>query len=690
MAAAYRVGVDIGGTFTDLVVTGDDGGTLLWKEDTTPERPDDAVRGGLANTARLLGLDLSTFLSRVSLLVHGSTVATNMVIQRSGPNVGLVCTRGFRDVLYFRNGFKWDRFNPRLPRPDDFVARRLRVGVDERVRADGSILRQLDAASVREAARKLRAAGVEAVAVALLWAQANPAHERRVRELIEEELPNVPILLSSDILPELGEWVRTSATVLSAYVYAGSRDYLQRLEDWLRAEGMRAPLLIMQVNGGCATVEQALRLPVGTIHSGPAAVPAAALHVGDRVGARDMITIDMGGTSFDVCLIHGGEVPRSRSIDVEHQPIGIPGVEIHSIGAGGGSIAWIDAGGALRVGPRSAGANPGPAAYDRGGEQPTVTDANVVLGYLSPDAFLGGRRTLRADLAAEAIRTHVADPLGIDVNAAAAGIVRIVNQSMVDAIAVVSVERGIDPRPFVLVAGGGAGALHAAWLARELGISRVLVPAEAGTLSAHGMTVTDVRHDYAGPVHTTSADPDVDAVDELVATLEERARRDLERSGFSDGKVRLRRWVDARYVDQVHELMVPVPLGPVTPSTFADVAAAFHGLHEMRYGWAARERAVEYLHWRVAGTGLIGAPASAAFEELPPVPADGARTGTRRAWFDDRGGFVDTPVYAGDRVPAGGGLLGPAVVDVATATILVLPGQHLRGDGRGTFLLEAS
>ncbi|HZQ04192.1 MAG TPA: hydantoinase/oxoprolinase family protein [Gaiellaceae bacterium] len=685
---SYRVGVDIGGTFTDLVVTREDGSTLLWKEETTPDRPERAVQTGLERVAELLEHDLGSFLSNVTLLVHGSTVATNMVVQRSGSTVGLVCTRGFRDILYFRDGFKWDRFNPRLPRPDDLVPRRRRVAVAERTSAHGSVLQPLDEGSVRRAAATLKQEGVDAVAVALLWAHANPAHEQGVRELLRQELPGVPVLLSSEVLPELGEWVRSSATVLSAFVYAGSRDYLEQLQQWLSTRGLRTGLLVMQVNGGCASVEQTLRVPVSTIHSGPAAAPAAALQVGKRAAARDMITIDMGGTSFDVCLIGDGEVPRSRTIEIQHQPIGIPGVEIHSIGAGGGSLAWIDTGGALRVGPQSAGARPGPAAYGQGGERPTVTDANVVLGYLSPDAFLGGRRQLRSDLAADAIRQHVAEPLGVELVAAAAGMIRVINQNMVDAIGVVSVERGIDPRPFLLVAGGGAGALHAGRLAAELGITRVLVPAEAGTLSAFGMTVSNVRHDYAAAHHATSLDPQREAVNALLGKLERRARVDLVQNGFSAVDVVVQRFVDARYVGQVHELTVPVPPGPLGREELDAIVGAFHRLHEERYGWSAQDRGVEYLHWRVTGTGLIRTPVEPLIDELAPTPADAAATGSRPAWFDELGGFVETATYAADRFAAGGEVHGPALVDGATMTIVVFPGQRLLADGRGSFLLE--
>ena len=684
----WRVGVDIGGTFTDIVLVGDDGDTLLWKEATTPSRPERAIEDGLSNAAAALGADLRTLLGEVSLFVHGSTIAINEIIQRRGPRLGLVCTEGFRDVLYFRDGFKWDRYNPRLERPRDFVERYLRLGVRERTGPDGSVQTPLDEASVRDVARTFRHHEVESVAVALLWSHINPGHERRVREILREELGPVPIMLSSEILPEIGEWVRTSATVMSAYVYPASSSYLRRLQGWLADHGLGCTPLIMQVNGGCATIDQTLKIAVNTIGSGPAACPGAAIHVGKRLSSRDMIAIDMGGTSFDVSLIKQGEVLRSRSLMVAHQPIGVPGCEIHSIGAGGGSIAWIDSGGALRVGPQSAGAEPGPAAYDSGGAEPTVTDANIVLGYLSPDAFLGGRRRLRADLAEQAIRERIAGPLGIGVAEAAAGVIRVVNENMVNAIGVVSVQRGIDPRPYLLVAGGGAGALHAGRLATELGIGRVLVPAEAGVISAYGMTVTDLRYDYSGTLHALSNDPSIERIAAQFGELEARARRDLEASGFSGDAVLLQRFVDARYRGQVHELMAPVPAGALDDRAFRTIAGTFHALHHERYGWSAEDYPVEYLHWRVTGTGLIERPAELDFATVSPRPAGTAIRGTRRAHFEEAGGLVEVPTLWSEEVPAGAEVSGPALIDGATTTVVVCPGQRLLADGKGSFLIE--
>ena len=389
---SFRIGVDIGGTFTDFTVLDDRGAVTLWKEDSTPHDHAEAILRGIEAVAGQLGLAQRELLQATSVFVHGSTIATNAVIERSGSKVGLLCTEGFRDVLYLRDGFKWDRFDVGLPRPADFVERHLRLPATERIDFTGEVVVPLEEESVRAAARRFAAAGVEAVAVAFLWSVVNPEHERRAAELLADEIPGLPVVCSADVLPEIREWQRTSAAVLSAYSLPKIEAYLRRLEAALERRGLPSRLQVMQINGGCASVGELLRRPVYALHSGPAAAPSAAQFHADNEGSRDLINVDMGGTSFDVSLIRHGRPVMSREIEVEHQPIGVAGVEVHSIGAGGGSIAWIDPGGALRVGPRSAGARPGPAAYGAGGSEPTVTDANVVLGYLAPEAVLRGRR----------------------------------------------------------------------------------------------------------------------------------------------------------------------------------------------------------------------------------------------------------------------------------------------------------
>ena len=510
---SYRIGVDIGGTFTDFTVVDRNGEMTLWKQDTNPAAPTQAIEAGLHAVAGELGKTLQELLSETVLFVHGTTIATNTLIQRNGPKVGLLCTKGFRDVLYLRDGFKPERFNIHMEHPGTFVDRYLRLGVPGRIGPSGVEITPLDEDAVRDAARVFKAEKVDSIAIGFLWSILNPAHEQRAKAILAEELPGLPAICSSDVLPEIREWERTSSAVLSAYVLPGIKDYLSSLEKLLASSGYGRGPLIMQINGGCASVQEIIRRPVNVLASGPAAAPAAAAALVSGQDDKNVITIDMGGTSLDVCLIRDGRAAMSRNVQVEEQPIGVPAVEVRSIGAGGGSIGWIDNGGALRVGPRSAGARPGPAAYGAGGTEPTVTDANVVLGLLEPSAFLGGRRQLDKQKATDAVVRRIGDPLGISAIEAAAGMIRVVNANMVGAIRGVSVERGIDPRGFTLVAGGGAGGLHAVGLARELGMRSVMIPREAGTLCSFGMIVTDVRLDELDGLLAAEG---VDSISEMV------------------------------------------------------------------------------------------------------------------------------------------------------------------------------
>jgi N-methylhydantoinase A len=670
---AFRVGVDIGGTFTDFTVVDDRGQVTLWKEDSTSERPVAAIETGLVAISKTLEIGLDEFLRSTSLFVHGSTIATNTLIQRSGPTIGLLCTEGFRDVIYFRDGFKPERFNIHLPHPVDFVDRYLRLGVTGRINAKGQVLTPLDEGDVRAAAARFRESDVAAVAVAFLWSIVNPEHERHAGEILAEELPGVEVILSSDVLPEIREWERTSATVLSAYILPGISNYLRELEGVLAGAGFGRSPLIMQINGGCASVEEILRRPVFALASGPAAAPAAASFHAETLDTKDLITVDMGGTSFDVCLIRDGRPSMSRTIQVEHQPIGVSGVEVQSIGAGGGSIAWIDAGDALRVGPRSAGARPGPACYGFGGMEPTVTDANVVLGYLQPEAFLGGRRTLRADLAERAVHDHVAARLGLDTLRAAAGIIEVVNANMVDAIRAVSIERGVDPRGFVLVAGGGAGGLHATRLARRLGMTTVLVPQEAGTFCAFGMTVTDVRHDHSRALHALTSTVELGSLNGLFEELEEEGRRRLHNDGFTDDQIVLERSVDCRYPNQVHELTIQIPSGGAyTEAELRSVESTFHAEHKRRFTYFLENLPVECLHWRVTAIGRMPVDRVGSSNGGPAddqALARQAHVGSRDAYF--AGAMSPTNVFSAELLEVGARVDGPAIIQAATTTILL-------------------
>jgi N-methylhydantoinase A len=689
-ALSLRIGVDIGGTFTDFTVVDDEGTITLWKEESDVDEPARAIETGLVAIANQAGVDLERLLGDTSVFVHGSTIATNTVIQRNGPLVGLLCTKGFRDLLYFRDGFKPERFNIHLPPPQPFVDRYLRLGVEERVDKAGSVLTELSESDVRAAAARFRAVGVKAVAVAFLWSIVNSSHERRAAEILQEELEDVYVLCSCDVLPEIREWERTSATVLSGYILPRVDDYLRELKALLTGSGYDREPLIMQNNGGCSSVEEILNRPVNMLASGPAAAPAAATYHTQGLEQQDLIIADMGGTSFDICLVRNGRPTVSREVRVESQPIGVPGVEVHSIGAGGGSIAWVDAGGALRVGPRSAGARPGPACYGRGGAEPTVTDANLMLGYLDPENFLGGRRSLRADLAAEAIGRSIGDPLGLDVQAASAGIVRVVDANMLRGIQAISVERGLDPRNYMLVAGGGAGGLHATRLARLLRMRQVLIPREASTFCAFGMTVTDVRHDYVQSHHTLSSEVDLPELSELFGALEREARDRLRTEGFDDDHIVFERMVDARYPYQVHELMVPVPrVESYAADDVETIAQSFHAEHHAQFTYSRDDLPVEFLHWRVTavGRGATDARHLGEPEATTESAAEGALVGERDAYFEDAGGLTTTPVYSLDRLSRGTRLEGPAIVESATTTIVVNRGDTLTAGQRGNLLV---
>jgi len=685
--------VDIGGTFTDFTLHDGVGNVRLWKEDSTPEDPLSAIHTGLAALAGQMGQSTEQMLSRTRLFVHGTTIATNMLIQRDGPRTALLCTEGFRDVLHYRDGFKHSRFDIHLPHPEPLVARWLRVPIPERIGVGGVVVRELDEDAVRAACERLRRAEVGAVAIAFLWSVVNPAHERRAAEILAGELPHAHVVCSSEVLGELREWERTSAAVLSAYIRPRIASYLQRLESSLAAQRLPRPPLVMQVNGGCGRVADILRRPVSVLSSGPTAAPASALHAGRAAGITDLITMDIGGTSCDVCVVREGVATVSRELRVAEQPLGVQGVEVHSIGAGGGSIAWVDDGGALQVGPDSAGAVPGPACYGHGGQRPTVTDANLVLGALSSEAFLGGRRRLRVDLAHEAIRAHVAEPLALDVTQAAAGVRRIVESNMVSAIRALSTERGIDPRGFVLLAGGGAGALHGAEVARALGMARVLVPAAAGTLCAFGMIVTDVRHDHALTLHQLSDSLDVEAVHVRLCELESAALDRLRQDGFADGDIRLERFVDARYPGQVHEITVPVPAGAPAAGFAAELAGGFHREHERLYTYCREDLPVELLHWRVRATGRTPALTVAAAQAGESVAQHGARVaaaqGARSIVFAGHGS-LRADVYASSDLAHGCALEGPAVIDGPTTTVLVGPGDRLLVGADGGMLLDVA
>ena len=706
----YRIGVDVGGTFTDLVAIDDGGRITVAKSASTPRDQSIGVLEGLDLLATSLGIDRAALLASTDRIVHGTTVATNALLERKGARLGLLTTEGHRDVLEMREGLKDDRYALRQPAPEPLVPRHLRLPVRERIRADGAVATPLKQASLRAAVRTLAAARVEAVAVCYLHAYRSPEHERLTAEALARALPGAYVSLSSEVFPQIKEFERVCTTVANAYVGPVLERYLARLAGRLAEAGYAGPVLIMQSHGGLATVADAVRLAAGAVLSGPAGGVAAARHASRILGHGNLIAFDMGGTSTDMSLIVGGEAAVSTDRRVAGHRVALHSLDIASIGAGGGSVAHVDAGGVLHVGPGSAGADPGPACYGRGGTAPTVTDANLVLGYLDPVRFLGGRQPLDAEAAARAVDT-IAARLGIERMAAAEGVHRIVNTRMAEGIRLISVRRGVDPRRFALLSFGGAAGVHVTAVARALDLSRVVVPRLAPVFSAWGMLASDLRYEIVrthigdtggdrrrgrlaippGGIAGAPANPadgretgsspagDLDAgrLDALYREMEAQGRARLAEAAF-EGEVHCRRSADMRYGEQIFE--VEVPLDDVDwsgPDPGAAIADAFHLRHEALYTYSLRGQEAVLVNARLAVVGRLPAvPAEPALAQEPPA-SPGA---VRRVHL---GGWRELPVYELDTLAPAQRIDGPAIVESAATTVLLRAGDTARTTPQG-------
>ncbi len=678
-----RVGVDSGGTFTDVCLIDDATGRIaVWKVASTPDDPSRGIARGVCEglaQVRAAAADISYF-------GHGTTVATNALIQHRGAKTGLITTDGFRDLLEIGRQKRPELYDLQADKAPVLVPRDLRLEVPERVRHDGSVEVPLDEAAFRAAVRKLRDAGVAAVAVCFLYGFLRTDHERTARRILAEEFPAAFACVSHDVAPEFREFERMSTTVVNAYLGPVMRGYIERLSSRLRELGVRATPHLTQSNGGVISFGQAARLPVRTVLSGPTTGVVGAQQVGRLAGFSELITFDMGGTSTDVALLNNGQCRTAGETVVHGYPIKTPMLDIHTVGAGGGSIAFIDSGGLLKVGPRSAGAAPGPACYGRGNTEPTVTDANVVLGTLNPDYLLGGRMPVRRDLAREAIG-RLADRLGIDAMATAQGIVSVVTANMARAIRVISVQRGYDPRDHTLVAFGGAGPLHAARLAKELDIGRILVPRNPGILCAMGLLLTDLRTDFA---ITRRRVLQADVLSDVAAAFVELAQRAdgwFEVEGIAAADRRISRTVDMRYAGQNYELSVALPDGPVVPATLEALAEGFAAAHQRAYGFVAEDDPVQLVTFRVEAMGLVH---KVTFQPEPEVGPDAspAAIGERHVWLPEAGGFLTCPVYNRERLRAGNRIAGPAIIEQMDATTLVLPGMMGRVEPYLNLVLE--
>jgi N-methylhydantoinase A len=685
---SYRIGIDVGGTFTDFVLVRPDGELVLGKTPTTLEDQSIGVMRGISELAVREGRDARALLADTELVVHGTTTADNTMIEMNGAVTGLVTTAGHRDEIEIRRGYKENIWDPSYPPPVPIAPRRRRFGIPERLDFRGRVVTPLDEDAVRRAARRMAKQGVESVAVCLLFSFIEPAHERRVAEILREELPGVRLSISHEVMPMAPEFERTSTTLVDAYVGPRLERYLLRLEQALRDAGYAHELLIMQSNGGIMTAKLLAHRAVAALGSGPTGGVMGACALGREAAVPDFIAIDMGGTSYEACLVKGGK-PTIRSFwNWQHRYlVGLPMVEMHSIGAGGGSIARVEAG-ALRVGPESAKADPGPICYGRGGREPTVTDANLVLGYINPDALCGGEFKLTQAGVREAILEKVGRPLGLDAVEAAYGIFRIVNANMSNAIRRVSCEAGHDPRRFALVVYGGNGPIHAGKQAEDLGLEKLLVPKTSPAFSALGLAIADYAVDIQRSCIAPSGRAEPDRINTLLGELEEQALRELAQAGLRAGDVEFTRLLAVCYPGQTFDLAVPAVLGRGARMGAAELRAtiaAFHDLHEETHSYAARDEEPIVRAVRVQALGRTPKPPVRPLPRAARAVAD-ARKGSRPAWFD--GGFVDTPVYDGNRVGHGHRLEGPAIVEERFTTIVLYPGHAAELDAHGNYVVS--
>jgi N-methylhydantoinase A/oxoprolinase/acetone carboxylase beta subunit len=696
-ALAVRVGIDIGGTFTDGVVVDEATGTVaIHKVPTTPADPSegflDALLGGVERSGATP--------DQVQGLIHATTVATNALLERRGARAGLLVTDGFRDVLEIARQVRHDLYDLQTTKPPALIPRERSRAIPERLDHEGRVVVPLDEDAVAEAADALVADGVEAIAICFLHAYRNDVHETRAAEIVRSRHPQIPVSVSSEVVPEIREYWRASTTATNAYVAPIVERYLTSLEGKLDDARVRAPLHVVQSSGGVMTVARAKAAPVLMLESGPASGVAAAAFHARLLGYPDAISFDMGGTTAKAGLIRDGRPAVLAEFEAGAEtgsgagtargsgyPILGAVTDLVEISSGGGSIAWVDGGGLMRVGPRSAGAVPGPACYGRGGTRPTVTDANLVLGRLDADSFLGGRMRLDREAAETAIRVHCAEPLGLDVVAAAVGIVAIANAAMGESLRLVSVQRGLDPRDFALVAFGGAGPLHANRLAAELSIPTLIVPPSPGVASALGMLVSDLRRDE----RVTRVEPldgaDVQAIETTLARLEAGARAALTEDGFGDDDIVLERAAGLRYVGQSWRLDIALPARRVDAVVLAGVATAFHREHERRYGYCVPDEPIELVTLGLQATGRIRTPQLATLPQGGPSP-DAALRGSRAVFGEERSEFVMCPVYDRYALVAGNAIAGPAIVEELDSSVVISDGWHATVARQGGLLVQ--
>jgi N-methylhydantoinase A len=691
MRMTLKIGIDVGGTFTDFVVARDGEPPRIHKTLSTPADPSIAVVEGLAQIAASLQPppSLQDFARSIDTIVHGTTVTTNATLTSNGAKCALLTTEGVRDALEMRRGIREEQYNNRYTNVKPLVPRSRRAGIAGRIDRDGRETAPLDVAAVQQALADWRADGVQAVAVCFMNSFANPAHELAAAELVREAMPDAYLSVSTEVLPSIRFYERVSTTALNAYVGPKLEHYLEQLVGRLAGAGFSGLLLIMQSNGGVISPQAAREKAALTLLSGPAGGPGAGLFYVGVHGQDRCITTDMGGTSFEASIAVGAPMVKNDGQIARHR-IALPMLDIHTIGAGGGSIGWLDQGGMLRMGPQSAGADPGPACYGRGGQLPTTTDANVVLGYLDPEFFAGGQMRLDVAAARRAIEQHIAKPMGLTIEQAAAGMYRVACNNMAQGVREVTIKRGFDPREFPLIPGGGAGPIHGCLICSELEIPLQIVPREASVLCAFGMLMCELRHDYVRTFVSRLNSVDWQKLESLVETMSSDGSRALAEERIPPARRRVELRLDCRYVKQYHEVSVPVPLELIVRHDADAVARAFHAEHLRLYGYSleAEGSPVEIINVRLQAIGATDRPAYRS-EAGVATDAGAALKGRRSVYIAERDAFAEVPVYDGHRMHCGHRIVGPALVEQQTTAIVVSQGYDCVVDQLGSFVVYA-
>ena len=689
MQSHYRLGIDAGGTFTDFVLADKSSNVKIYKTPSTPNDPTKAIENGLALISEDLGVSPEDIISQSDLCINGTTVGLNALIQHKGSLVGLVCTKGHEDSIEIRLGHKEDgyRYDPDYPPAVMLSPRYLRRGIGERIISNGTIKTPMNEHEVREACKLFIDNDIKTIAVSFIWSVLNPSHEIKAAQIIKEMMPDAIITIGSELYPQIREYTRTSTAITNAYLSPILKNYVSAINEYFINLGGENKVRYFQSNGGLATGKVMSERSVYAINSGPASAPQAGLSVCDPFDYKNIITVDMGGTSFDITLTKDGNTNLNKNIDFLRYRIGIPMIQVETLGAGGGSVGWIDEMGLLQVGPQSAGADPGPACYNKGGNDPTVSDANLVLGYLNPDGLIGGKLPLNYKNAFNSIEEKIAKPLNLSVKKAAYGIFTIVNNNMVNGIRRVSVERGYDPRDFVLVAAGGATGAHITALASEMGINTVIVSKLSSGLCAYGQIISDVKYNYMATIPVRlDENCDYEKINRLFKDIETKGKEHLINDGFNEEEIDVYRSMEMRYLGQIHECTVNIETFDIDNKTIEKVKDAFHKRHEELYTYSELQSPVELVNIESTLYGRIDRPDPSEIESDTLLKE--AIKSSRNLIFSNSGESIKTPVYDGNFLSDGHQIDGPAVVEEDTTTLVIEPGWLLKLHKSGTYIIN--